>query len=387
MLNQFIFKRILKRLEDLKIGSLKITDPENKVYEFSGDIDGPHADIRLNSWGVIKNLAAKGDIGFAEDYSAGKWETDDLIALLTVSMQNRAILDPFFNADILRRTMEQLSYFFKRNSVQGSKKNIYAHYDLGNDFYELWLDKTMTYSSAIFDHGDECLSIAQNRKYDRIIDSLEAETGSLLEIGCGWGGFADQALKRQKDLEIKGITLSQEQHDFANERLKNTASIVLEDYRHQEGKFDHIVSIEMFEAVGEKYWPTYFNKIKSLLNDNGKAVVQTITIEDKSFDRYKKGTDFLRTYIFPGGMLPSPSRFNHEVKKAGMIPAKSFEFGQDYAHTLALWLQNFDDVYNKVIQMGFDDKFVRLWRFYLAGCSAAFKTGFTNVRQVEIIHG
>ena len=386
MLNQFIFSRILKRLEGLKIGSLKITDPNNKTYEFVGEIDGAKADITFSDWNIIKNLATKGDIGFAEDYSAGKWSTHNLIDLLVVSMQNRAILDPFFDANALQRTMEKISYFFRKNSVEGSKKNIHAHYDLGNDFYELWLDKTMTYSSALFEDNNECLSIAQNRKYDRIIDSLGAESGNLLEIGCGWGGFADQALNRQKDLEIKGITLSQEQHDFANDRLNGNAAIVLEDYRHQEGTFDHIVSIEMFEAVGEKYWPTYFSKLKSLLKNDGKAVVQTITIEDKSFDQYKKGTDFLRTYIFPGGMLPSPSRFNHEVKKAGLIPAKSFEFGQDYAHTLALWLKSFDDVYHKVIDMGFDDKFVRLWRFYLAGCAAAFKTGFTNVRQVEIIH-
>lgn len=386
MFDQFIFNQLLKRLKNLKIGSLKIQTPDNNIYHFQGTIEGHDADIIIKDWQVIGNLAAKGDIGFAEDYSAGKWETSDLISLLTVSIQNRSILDPFFKADSIRRVLYHISYFFKKNSVSGSKKNIHAHYDLGNEFYKLWLDETMTYSSALFEKHDENLSIAQNRKYDRIIDKLESNSGSLLEIGCGWGGFADQALKRGKDYEIKGITLSQEQHNFANDRLQNAASIALEDYRHQEGQFDHIVSIEMFEAVGEKYWPVYFKKMKSLLKKSGKAVVQTITIEDQSFHRYKNDTDFLRTYIFPGGLLPSPSRFNQEVKRAGLQPVKSFEFGQDYAHTLALWLKNFDNVYHKVIDQGFDDKFVRLWRFYLAGCAAAFKTGYTNVRQVEIEH-
>ena len=386
MFDQFIFDRILKRLKDMKVGSLTIRTPDNKCYEFQGDIEGQAADITIHDWGVIGNLASKGDIGFAEDYSQGRWETSDLISLLTVSIQNREVLDPFFKADIIRRVLYHLSYFFRKNSVQGSKKNIHAHYDLGNEFYKLWLDETMTYSSAIFESPDEKLSVAQNRKYDRIIDKLNSESGSILEIGCGWGGFADQALARSKDYDIKGITLSEEQHSFAIDRLKDNASIVLEDYRHQEGKFDHIVSIEMFEAVGEQYWPTYFNKMKSLLKKDGKAVVQTITIEDQSFQRYKNDTDFLRTYIFPGGLLPSPSRFNKEVKRAGLETMKSFEFGQDYARTLQVWLKNFDEVYHQVIEMGFDDKFVRLWRFYLAGCSAAFKTGYTNVRQVEICH-
>lgn len=386
MFDEFMFQRFLKRLEHLKIGSLQIQTPDHKIYDFKGDITGLAADIIIHDWRVIGNLASKGDIGFAEDYSAGRWETTDLISLLTVSIQNRSILDPLFKADSIRRVLYQISYFFKKNSLSGSKKNIHAHYDLGNDFYKLWLDETMTYSSALFQRPDEPLSIAQNRKYDRIIDKLDSNSGSLLEIGCGWGGFADQALKRSKDYEIKGITLSPAQHDFANKRLNNTASIVLEDYRHQQGKFDHVVSIEMFEAVGEKYWPIYFNKMKSLLKNKGRAVIQTITIEDQSFYRYKNDTDFLRTYIFPGGLLPSPSRFNREVKKAGLRAIKSFEFGQDYAHTLGLWLKNFDNVYHQIREMGFDDTFVRLWRFYLAGCAAAFQTGYTNVRQVEIAH-
>lgn len=386
MLNHFIFSKILKRLENLQFGALKIEDPAGKVYNFKGDHEGPSADLKIKDWQVIGNLARKSDIGFAEDYREGNWETTDLVALITVSIQNRAILDPFFEADKLRNFFYHLTYFFRQNSLKGSKKNIHAHYDLGNDFYELWLDKTMTYSSALFEKENDDLATAQTQKYDRIVNKLDSKSGRLLEVGCGWGGFADQALARSKDYDIKGITLSTEQHAYANNRLNGDANIVIEDYRHQEGKFDHIVSIEMFEAVGEKFWPTYFGKMKNLLADNGKAVVQTITIGNDNFEQYKRGSDFLRTYIFPGGLLPSPKRFDEEVKRAGLQTQESFEFGQDYATTLEIWLKNFDMVYDRVKNMGFDDGFIRLWRFYLAGCAAAFRTGFTNVRQVEIGH-
>jgi len=384
MFDKIIFSQLVKKLDMLKIGRLKLTDPDGKIYEFEGAVKGCDTDLTLHDWRVIGSLASKGDIGFAEDYAKGRWETSDLTGLLTLSIQNRSLLDPFFSADKLRNFFYQLSYLFKKTSLEGSKKNIHAHYDLGNDFYTLWLDKTMTYSSALFDGGNEDMAKAQTRKYDRIIDRLGSKSGSVLEIGCGWGGFADQALNRSKDYEIKGITLSQEQHKYAQERLNGEADIVIEDYRHQTGKYDHIVSIEMFEAVGEQYWPTYFSKVKSLLNDKGRAVIQTITIEDKSFERYKNDTDFLRTYIFPGGLLPSPSKFDEQVKKAGMIPARSFEFGQDYAKTLIMWLDKFDGVYDKVKAMGYDDKFVKLWRFYLAGCAAAFQNLPLAFSDIEI---
>lgn len=386
MFDQFIFNQILKRLENLEFGSLKIETPDHKIYQFSGRQQGYDADIKIHDWHVIGNLAAKSDIGFAENYSDGKWESNDLTALLTLTIQNREILDPFFKADALRRVLYQISYFFKRNTEAGSRKNIHAHYDLGNDFYKLWLDRTMSYSSALFKNNDDTLEIGQIQKYDRIIDNLNSNSGRVLEVGCGWGGFADQAMSRNKDFDLKGITLSHEQCAYAKNRLGQSASIVLEDYRHQNGKFDHIVSIEMFEAVGQKFWPVYFEKMKSLLAENGKAIVQTITIENKSFNRYRNDTDFLRTYIFPGGMLPSPDKFDDAARRAGLIPTQSFEFGLDYARTLDIWLDKFDHVYEQVKSMGFDDNFVRMWRFYLAGCSASFRTGYTNVQQVELQH-
>ncbi|MEM6811818.1 MAG: cyclopropane-fatty-acyl-phospholipid synthase family protein [Pseudomonadota bacterium] len=386
MINNFLFTNLLKHLEKIHTGALTFHTPDHKKYEFSGSQGGPKADIYIYDWNAIPEWVAKGDIGFAETYREGLWETNDLLAALNIAMLNRDILNPYLKANIFQNFFYQVIYALQKNSIKGSKKNIHAHYDLGNDFYKLWLDPTMTYSSAIYKNDNEDLSQAQNNKYDRIIDSLNGDSGSLLEIGCGWGGFADRALERDKDMQIKGITLSHEQKDFAVDRLQNNAQIVLEDYRHQEGKFDHIVSIEMFEAVGEKYWKTYFEKMKSLLADKGKAVVQTITVANEDFDHYKNETDFLRSYIFPGGLLPSPEKFDSVAQKAGLMTSNIYEFGQDYARTLEEWLKNFDSVVDKVRGLGFDDKFIRLWRFYLAGCAAGFASGYTNVQQVELAH-
>jgi cyclopropane-fatty-acyl-phospholipid synthase len=273
---------------------------------------------------------------------------------------------------------------FTQNTLKGSRKNIHAHYDLGNDFYKLWLDQTMTYSSAIFHDQNDDLEKAQHSKYDRIINRLGA-SGRVLEIGCGWGGFAERALQT-RDYAIKGLTISNEQHAFATERLGQKAEIALEDYRLQTGRYDNIVSIEMFEAVGENYWPLYFNKLKSLLADNGKALVQTITIGEDYFDRYRQGGDAIRTFIFPGGMLPSPKRFEEESVKAGFKLTDAFAFGQDYARTLELWLERFEERLGEVRALGFDEKFIRMWRFYLTSCIASFKIGRTNVMQMELQH-
>lgn len=330
-------------------------------------------------------MVRKGDIGFAEDYRAGNWETDNLTSLTTLGLVNRRALDRLVTGSNLSRTLSMLSYLLRLNSLKGSKKNIHAHYDLGNDFYKLWLDPSMTYSAAIFKDQSESLEQAQNNKYDRILDCLNQDSGSLLEVGCGWGGFADRA-QDQGDFNLKGVTLSEEQHDYARNRLGKKANIVLEDYRHQEGKYDNIVSIEMFEAVGERYWPTYFSKIGKLLNKNGKAVIQTITMNEKDFPRYRRGGDFIRSYIFPGGMLPSPSKFKEEADKVGLKSGNEFYFGQDYAHTLEHWLRDFDQKKDQVKDLGFDDGFIRLWRFYLAACIAGFRTGRTDVMQVELSH-
>jgi cyclopropane-fatty-acyl-phospholipid synthase len=385
MIKNLASDQLFRRLDQLDTGTLKLTTPDGKTQVFSGKKPGETVSMELRDWRVISNMIQKGDIGFAEDYRAGHWDTDDLTALATFGLVNRRAFDRLVIGNKFSRAFSMLLYLLRLNSLKGSKKNIHAHYDLGNQFYKLWLDPSMTYSAAIFKDQNDSLEKAQYNKYDRILDCLSQKSGSLLEVGCGWGGFAERS-QSIGDYDFKGITLSQEQHDYARQRLGSRAHIALEDYRHQTGKFDNIVSIEMFEAVGERYWPTYFEKIGHLLNKNGKAVIQTITINEQDFPRYRTGGDFIRSYIFPGGMLPSPSRFRAEVHKAGLKCGNEFYFGQDYARTLEQWLCDFDQKRNQVKELGFDDGFIRLWRFYLAACVAGFRAGRTDVMQVELSH-
>ena len=385
MITQIASDKIFKRLDHLDTGTLRLVTPDGKTRVFEGKNPGEEVRLELHDWRVVRNMIQKGDIGFAEDYRAGHWDTDNLTALTTLGLVNRNALDHFVAGNNFSRRLSMLSYLLRLNSLKGSKKNIHAHYDLGNEFYKLWLDPSMTYSAALFKDHSDTLENAQNNKYDRIIGCLDQNSGSLLEVGCGWGGFAERA-QSQGDYGIKGVTLSEEQHAYAQSRLDKKADIVLEDYRHQEGKYDNIVSIEMFEAVGERYWQTYFNKMGSLLNKNGKAVIQTITMNEKDFPRYRRGGDFIRSFIFPGGMLPSSSRFKIEASKAGLKSGNEFYFGQDYARTLEHWLNEFDQKRDQVKALGFDDGFIRLWRLYLAGCIAGFRTGRTDVMQVELSH-
>ena len=380
MMARSITDKVLKKLETIESGTLNVETPDGKSWFFEGKNPGANANIRIHDWNVAKNLAFKGDIGFAEDYRAGHWESDDVESLATLALANKDAFDRLILGNGFSRVMSNLSYYLRLNTLQGSKKNIHAHYDLGNEFYKLWLDPTMTYSSALYDDTEDLVS-AQHNKYDRILDRIDQ--GNVLEVGCGWGGFAQRAISKG-DYNVKGITLSEEQHDFAKDRLGQDANIVLEDYRHQTGQYDSIVSIEMFEAVGEKYWNTYFKKIGGLLKHKGRAVIQTITIREQDFARYRKGGDFIRSYIFPGGMLPSLSRFKREAEQAGLRVNDTFAFGQDYARTLSHWLQNFERNIDGVRALGFDDGFIRLWRFYLAGCAAGFRTGRTNVKQIEL---
>lgn len=384
MFTKIASDQLFKRLDSLETGTLTLTTPDGKTRTFEGKTAGETAHLKICDWDVISNMMTKGDIGFAEDYRAGKWQADNLINLSALGLKNKKALDRLVMGSRLSRTASMFSYLLKRNTIKGSRRNIHEHYDLGNNFYSLWLDPSMTYSSALY-KGRETLVQAQNNKYDRIIDCLDTNSGNVLEIGCGWGGFAERAHQRG-DYGLKGITLSDEQHAYAVDRTKGYAEIVLEDYRHQSGTYDRIVSIEMFEAVGEKFWPVYFSKLKSLMNKNGKAVIQTITINDTDFERYRSSGDFIRSFIFPGGMLPSPSRFRQEAAKAGMKVDNQFFFGLDYAQTLSDWLIRFDAKQDDIKALGFDDGFIRLWRFYLAACAGGFKAGRTDVMQVEVSH-
>lgn len=377
--------RFFKAMDQIQYGDLNILGPDGNNYAFSGPNPGPSVQVELDDWRVLTNLAAKGQIGMTEDYRDDRIRTDNLVGLIELGLINDKCLQPYLSGGFFARCAAQASYLMRANTIKGSRRNIHAHYDLGNDFYRLWLDPSMTYSAAIF-AGDETLESAQDRKYDRILDRLGSNSGSLIEIGCGWGGFAERASARG-DFDIKGITLSSEQHQYARNRLGGAADIVVEDYRIQDGKYQNIVSIEMFEAVGERYWPTYFGKLRDLLAKDGKAVIQTILIGDHWFERYRRGSDMIRTFIFPGGMLPSQERFRIETEKAGLKIGDQFLFGQDYARTLEYWQQSFEAKLSDVRALGFDEKFIRIWKFYLAACIAGFRQGRTDVMQVELSHG
>jgi len=387
MLKNRINRTFIEILKSIKYGSLNLTDYDGIVHTFKGSNDGPNAELTLHSNKVISNMVFRGDIAFADDYRNGLWDSQDLSALIEFGLLNHNELNQFIFGSKIQQIISNFSYFFKKNTKSGSKKNIHAHYDLGNDFYQLWLDSTMTYSSALFLKDKENLSDAQNNKYDRIIDRIGNGNKEILEIGCGWGGFAER-IKNKTQHQLDGITISTEQLHFANNRLKNSSRTALNfcDYRDIRKKYDAIVSIEMFEAVGEEYWSSYFSQIKKSLKPKGKAVIQTITIDDFYFENYRKTGDAIRSFIFPGGMLPSPEVFKIEIEKVGLKITDQHFFGFDYAKTLNHWLENFNLKSNEIKALNFDEPFMRLWRYYLCSCIGAFKAQRTNVMQVELQH-
>lgn len=376
----------LRKLDGISQGYLNIEMPNGKSYQFGKESKENPVNLVIKDWRVIESLATRGDTGFAEDYRAGRWDTNDLTSLLKIGLLNENVVDQMISGSKSFQFLSRLSYLTRRNTIDGSKRNIHAHYDLGNDFYALWLDKTMTYSSAIFKNQNENLEQAQLNKYDRLIERFENGNPAVLEIGCGWGGFAERCSQTAVGANISGVTISDEQFNYSQNRLGDHATIIKKDYRLLEGVYDQIVSIEMFEAVGEKYWPIYFKKIKSLMKEKGTALVQSITIADNKFESYRKGSDVIRSLIFPGGMLPSARVFEQVAGQNGLAMTDKFEFGLDYARTLEIWLENFDSKYVEVKRMGYDEGFIRLWRFYLASCIAGFKTGRINVMQAELRH-
>lgn len=385
MFDRLVRTRLVKLLDKIHHGQITITTPEGDIITAKGANDGYKADIVLHDWRVVANLVIKGDVGFAADYRDGYFETTDLLNLISFGLQNESFFDNYAYGNSFFKLLSKLLYLTKRNTLKGSRRNIQAHYDLGNNFYQLWLDPSMTYSAAIFKSEQEDITTAQYQKYDRLLDKIKEPSAKILEVGCGWGGFAERAVARNHT--IKGITLSQEQASYAQKRLENTkAEIALEDYRYQQGSYDYIVSIEMLEAVGKKYWPIYFKKLKNLLKPGGKILLQTITIEDKFFDQYAKNADMIRTYIFPGGMLPSEEKLHKELHNVGLKCDETFRFGSDYALTLKIWLDKFKSKINEVRNIGFNDNFTRLWEFYLCACIAGFSSQRINVVQMEISH-
>ena len=378
----------LTAMEKIEYGKFDFERADGTICHFEGSKPGPHCHLKCHDDAVIYNMALRGDVAFAEDYCLGKWESRDIAALVECAMMNEEYASQYISGSWLKKIIANISYLLKQNTKSGSKKNIQAHYDLGNDFYALWLDKTMTYSSGIFATDKDDLVDSQHNKYDRILELLGNSSKNILEVGCGWGGFAERGIE-QSDHRIKGITISPSQCAYATKRLKdkkNQVAIQMQDYRDLKGKYQGIVSIEMFEAVGERYWSTYFGKLKSLLDKKGNAVIQTITIADKYFDSYRRGSDVIRSYIFPGGMLPSPEKFEAQANKAGLQLTDKYFFGKDYARTLRYWLVRFEEQQQKIRDQGFDESFIRLWRFYLTSCIGAFSASRINVAQFELHH-
>lgn len=379
-------KKIFNYLDQLKHGYLNITTPDNHTIEVGDSHSDLRADITIHDWALLDLCLSKGDVGLGEGYIEKLFTTTNIANLLLMLCLNYKELGPLFTTNRLYSLIFAIKNRLKKNSLKGSKKNIAYHYDLGNDFYQLWLDESMSYSSGIFTEQDD-LAQSQYNKYQRILDELDVKGERILEIGCGWGGFIEQAAKRS--FNTKGLTLSHEQKSYTDHLISNkqlNATTALQDYRHETEQYDSIVSIEMFEAVGKNYWDIYFNKLKQCLKKEGKAVIQTITINEELFHTYQKNSDYIREYIFPGGFLPTPSIFKKLAEKHGLFITNEFNFASSYSKTLLKWLDNFNQVRSKVRQLGYDERFIRQWQFYLAFCAAGFSTKRTDVIQYSLCH-
>ncbi len=384
-LDSVIERRWFDAVRNLEYGTLHFTTPNGETTTLQGPKPGPVATLKIHEWDVLRRAASRGDIGLGEDYIDGAWDSENVEALFALFLMNMDAMDGFAHGNLINRIGFVLTNtFFNRNSVKGSSRNIQAHYDVGNDFYKLWLDETMTYSSALFDKPDLSLADAQRRKYGRILSKFNRDKANVLEIGCGWGGFAEAAAAGGH--EVTGLTVSPAQAAFARERLNGAAEVKLEDYRHTKGAYDMIVSIEMFEAVGERYWKQFFHVLSERLKRSGRAVIQTITIRDELFSGYRTRSDFIRHYVFPGGMLPSVQRFQEEAERAGLKVADKFSFGQDYARTLRQWSERLSAREAEVKALGHTDAFMRNWKFYIGICAAAFAVNRTDVVQLELAH-
>jgi cyclopropane-fatty-acyl-phospholipid synthase len=388
-------RRVVGLLQRLQHGTLHVQWPDGHIEQFGtlpASGQGLNATLHLHSWTPLTQALKSGDIGFAESYIAGEWTTNNLAELLQLLVANRRDMDELIFGNWLGRLFYRVRHLMHRNTRSNSKKNIHAHYDLGNAFYKLWLDPTMNYSSAWFDNDrTQAMAEAQTAKVRRALRMVDAKAGDrILEIGCGWGALAELG-GQAFGAHMSGVTLSHEQLAFANQRMQDqglaaTSNLRLQDYRDiDDGPYDAICSIEMLEAVGQEYWPTYFESVARLLKSGGKACVQTIVIDDALFDRYVKSTDFIQQYIFPGGCLPCPREFRAHAQRAGLKVVDELAFGLDYAETLRRWRHQFMADKAQVLQLGFDERFIRIWEFYLAYCEAAFEQRNTDVVQYTLL--
>jgi cyclopropane-fatty-acyl-phospholipid synthase len=371
----------------LRRGTLDVTLLDGRVMRFGGAEPGPAAQMMLHSYGFASKLINNGDIGIAEAYLRGEWDTPDLTQFLYLFCVNHELIQSMLADKPLVRFVQTVRHWFNRNTRRQARRNIYAHYDIGNAFYSAWLDPSMTYSSALYEDDTSDLTAAQNNKYRRLAEAIDLRPGQkVLEIGCGWGGFAEFAAKTF-NAKVVGLTISKEQRDFAQKRiqaagLNDNVEIKLQDYRDERDRYDRIASIEMIEAVGEEFWPKYFSQVRDRLLPGGLAGIQAITIQDSMFQSYRREVDFIQRYVFPGGMLPSPQVLKAFGERFGVPVIRERIFGQDYAKTLATWRNNFRAAWPNLTPLGFDERFRRLWEYYLAYCEAGFLSGNIDVRQV-----
>lgn len=383
------FARVFGMAQGMNTGRVDFVLDDGRRFRAEGPNPGPVAEVHIHNPDLFARLIREGDLGFCDAYLDEWWTTPDLQAFMDwVHADNDSLYDGFPGMGLVRN-FEKFRFWLQRNHREQARKNISYHYDLGNEFYKLWLDDTMTYSSALFETGQESHEAAQIAKYASMIDQMGAQEGDhILEIGCGWGGFAEYAAK-ERGLKVTGLTISEEQFKYAQERIDNAGlsdqvTFKLQDYRDERGTYDGIASIEMFEAVGQKYWPVYFETVRDRLKPGKSATLQIITVTDRRWKVYQRGVDFIQKYIFPGGMLPSPSALRSQVTKAGLAVERSIEFGQSYNISLRRWHDTFNEKWDQIAEMGFDDRFRRMWNFYLTSCAATFESANCDVTQITI---
>ncbi len=371
----------------LEIGHLTIVVPDGRRFLVKGRQPGPEAELVIHDWRFVRRVLSAGTVGVGESFIAGEWSSPDVTAFLELFARNSDATEEALAARPLVRMLLSLRHLLNRNTRRGSKRNISAHYDLGNAFYSAWLDRSMTYSSALYETGANDLEAAQKEKYRALARATDIRPGHhVLEVGCGWGGFAE-LLASEFGCRVTGLTISREQHAFATKRiaeagLADKVEIKLADYRDEHGVYDRLVSVEMFEAVGERYWPAFFKMMSERLRPGGRAGVQVITIQDRMFPAYRRTPDFIQRHVFPGGMLPPPGTLAELGRRVGLPISGEREFGLDYARTLAEWRDRFRAAWPAIEPLGFDERFRRLWEFYLHYCEAGFRAGNIDVRQI-----
>ncbi|MAJ92549.1 MAG: class I SAM-dependent methyltransferase [Rhodospirillaceae bacterium] len=374
----------------LSAGSLEIDLPDGRTVRLTGKQDGPSARLTLHRWRALRRFFGGGTVGFGESFMDGEWDSPDLPKVIELAARNLPRRPMAFRLVSPWRMGDRVRHLLRQNTREGSKQNIAAHYDLGNDFYALWLDPGMTYSSAVFARDANDLESAQAEKNRRLLDLASVKAGDrILEVGCGWGGFALQAA-RDRRAHVTAITVSRAQFDEASRRVQaagvsEKVDVRLCDYRDLDGEWDHAVSVEMIEAVGEKYWDTYFERVSSCVKSGGVFALQAIVIENERFDAYRRSADFIQKHIFPGGALLSPNALRDRAAAAGLQWTSAAGYGLDYAHTLAHWRSRFEGASDKVAALGFDERFRRCWSFYLAYCEGGFRAGNIDALQVALV--